>query len=47
MATDHVEWILLEGRDGTKGWIRVEDFSYFPSEEDSSLELFEELSMVD
>ena len=47
VATDHVEWILLEGRDGTKGWIRVEDFSYFPSEEASSLELFEGLSMVD
>ncbi len=44
VASDLKEWILLEGEDGTRGWIRVEGFTTFPSEGDiDSRELFDGL----
>ena len=46
VATDESEWILLEGKDGTKGWIRLVQYS-FPSEESEVSELFEGLVMAD
>ncbi len=47
VATDNSQWILLEGEDGTKGWIRIERFGNFPSEEADCFELFENLNMAD
>ena len=45
VASDQSEWILLEGEDGTKGWIRIVQFC-FPSEESDPFELFEGLYMA-
>ncbi len=47
VATDLIGWCLLEGRDGTKGWIRVEPFGKFPSENADMWDLFEGLNMAD
>lgn len=47
VATDNSEWILLEGEDGTGGWIRITGFGNFPSEEADCFELFENLNMAD
>ena len=47
VATDNSEWILLEGEDGTKGWIRIERFGYFPSEKADYSELFDGLNIAD
>ncbi len=47
VATDNSEWILLEGEDGTRGWIRIEGFGNFPSEKADCFELFENLNMAD
>ena len=45
-ATDGSEWIFLEAKDGTAGWIRVVQFR-FPSEGADVFELFEGLIMAD
>lgn len=46
VATDGVEWIRLEAKDGTAGWIRVVS-GCFPSEDAETSELFEGLILVD
>ncbi len=46
VASDQKEWIFLEAEDGTKGWIRVEYYGYFPSEEADHFDLFYGLSMA-
>ncbi len=46
VASDQKEWIFLEAEDGTKGWIRVEYYGYFPSEEADNFDLFDGLSMA-
>lgn len=46
IATDGVEWINLEAKDGTSGWIRVES-GWLPSEEVEVSELFEGRILAD
>jgi len=46
VATDALEWVLLEAKDGTRGWLRVDSF-YIPSEKADVFELFDELNMAD
>ena len=46
IATDGVEWIKLEAKDGTAGWIRVES-GWLPSEDVEVSELFEGRILAD
>ena len=48
VATDRRQWVLLEGVDGTRGWLRVEPFGKIPQLGNKrSSEVFEGLNMAD
>lgn len=47
VASDMKGWVLLEAKDGTKGWIRVEKFKIPSLDNKTVYEVFDGLNMVD
>ena len=47
VASDMKEWVLLEAKDGTKGWIKVEQFTIPSLDNKTVYEVFDGLNMVD
>lgn len=46
-ATDNKNWCAIKGKDGTKGWFRIEEFSWLPDIEMHAEQAFDNLCMAD
>ena len=46
-ATDNREWCQVEGKDGVKGWFKIEGFYYLPDLGKDAIEVFDNLLMAD
>jgi len=47
LSTDNKNWCQIEGKDGIKGWFRIESFFYIPNLQKDVQEVFDNLSMAD